>query len=126
VGSRASCQGIVHIAAIIAASTVAGVLPGQRRGTRLAATTARRIGARLVHVSSVAVYGRRAYDVEPLSIGERYPFGPLEEHDYYARSKRLAEEVVRGEVDRGLEAVILRPCVIYGPGDRLFLPGWSR
>ena len=117
------CRVVVHIAAIIAARAPWPVFyQANVEGTRLAATTARRIGARLVHVSSVAVYGRRAYDVEPLSIGERFPFGPLEEHDYYARSKRLAEEVVREEVDRGLEAVILRPCVIYGPGDRLFLP----
>jgi nucleoside-diphosphate-sugar epimerase len=117
------CQVVVHIAAIIAARAPWPVFyHANVEGTRLAATTARRIGARLVHVSSVAVYGRRAYDVEPLSIGERFPFGPLEEHDYYARSKRLAEEVVREEVDRGLEAVILRPCVTYGPGDRLFLP----
>ncbi len=117
------CQAIVHAAALIAARVPWPVFyQSNVEGTRLAATTARRIGARLVHISSVAVYGRRAYDVEPLSIGERFPFGPLEEHDFYARSKRLAEEVVREEVDRGLEAVILRPCVIYGPGDRLFLP----
>jgi nucleoside-diphosphate-sugar epimerase len=117
------CHAIVHVAALIAARVPWPVFyQANVEGTRLAAATARRVGARLVHVSSVAVYGRRAYDVEPLSIGERFPFGPLEEHDFYARSKRLAEEVVREEVDRGLDAVILRPCVIYGPSDRLFLP----
>jgi nucleoside-diphosphate-sugar epimerase len=117
------CRVIVHAAALIAARAPWPVFyQANVEGTRLAATTARRIGARLVHVSSVAVYGRRAYDVEALGIGERFPFGPLEDHDFYARSKRLAEEVVREEADRGLEAVILRPCVIYGPGDRLFLP----
>jgi nucleoside-diphosphate-sugar epimerase len=117
------CQAIIHAAALVAARVPWPVFyQSNVEGTRLAAATARRIGARLLHVSSVAVYGRRAYDVEPLSIGERFPFGPLEEHDFYARSKRLAEEVVREEVDRGLEAVILRPCVTYGPGDRLFLP----
>ena len=30
--------------------------------------------------------------------------------------------MVRSEVALGLEAVILRPCVIYGEGDRLFIP----
>lgn len=121
------CRAIIHVAALIAARVPWPVFyQANVEGTRLAATTARRIGARMVHISSVAVYGRRAYDVEPLSIGERFPFGPIEEHDFYARSKRLAEEVVREEVDRGLEAVILRPCVIYGPGDRLFLPRLAR
>lgn len=116
-------DGIVHAAALVAARS-----PWQTffqvnvEGTRLAAATARRFGARLVHVSSVAVYGRQASDEPPGSRSERSPFGPLEDHDFYARSKRLAEEMVRAEVTLGLEAVILRPCVVYGEGDRLFLP----
>jgi nucleoside-diphosphate-sugar epimerase len=116
-------SGVVHAAALIAAR-----IPWPTffkinvEGTRLAAQAARRIGARLVHVSSVAVYGRQAVDDAPNSRGERSPFGPLEEHDFYARSKRLAEEAVRAEVALGLEAVMLRPCVIYGEGDRLLLP----
>lgn len=120
-------DGIVHAAAIVAAR-----LPWQRfyqvnvEGTRLAAAAARRLGARLVHISSVAVYGRQAYDEPPFSRREDAPFGPLEEHDYYARSKRLAEEAVRAEFTRGLAAVMLRPCVVYGPGDRLFLPRLAR
>jgi 2-alkyl-3-oxoalkanoate reductase len=118
-----AADGVIHVAALVAAR-----VPWQTffqvnvEGTRLAAATARRIGARLVHVSSVAVYGRQAYDEPPGSRGEHAAFGPLEEHDFYARSKRLAEESVRAEVALGLEAAILRPCVVYGEGDRLFLP----
>ena len=116
-------DGIIHVAALIAARTPwPTFFKINVEGTRLAAQAARRLGARLVHLSSVAVYGRQALDDAPGSRGERSPLGPLEEHDYYARSKRLAEEAVRAEVALGLEAVMLRPCVIYGQGDRLFLP----
>jgi nucleoside-diphosphate-sugar epimerase len=118
-----AADGVIHSAALVAART-----PWQSffqvnvEGTRLAAATAHRLGARLVHVSSVAVYGRQAADEPPGSRSESAPFGPLEEQDFYARSKRLAEDMVRSEVALGLEAVILRPCVIYGEGDRLFIP----
>lgn len=116
-------DGVVHAAALVSART-----PWQTffqvnvEGTRLAAAAARRLRARLVHVSSVAVYGRQAADEPPGTRSEHAPLGPLDEHDFYARSKRLAEDMVRSEVALGLEAVMLRPCVVYGPGDRLFLP----
>lgn len=114
---------VVHAAALVAARVPwPAFYQVNVEGTRLAAATARRLGARLVHVSSVAVYGRQAYDEPPFSRREDAPLGPLEEHDYYARSKRLAEEAVRTESALGLAAVILRPCVVYGEGDRLFLP----
>lgn len=121
--SLSDADGVIHSAALIAARS-----PWQRffqvnvEGTRLAAAASRRVGARLVHVSSVAVYGRQAADEPPGTRTEHSPLGPLEEHDYYARSKRLAEEMVRAEVALGLAAVILRPCVVYGDGDRLLLP----
>lgn len=123
----AGVDAIVHAAALVAAR-----LPWTRfhavnvEGSRLAAAAARRIGARLVHVSSVAVYGRQAYDEPPFSRREDAPFGPLEDHDFYARSKRLAEDAVRAEMAAGLDAVTLRPCVVYGPADRLFLPRLAR
>jgi nucleoside-diphosphate-sugar epimerase len=121
--ARAGADGVIHIAALISARTPwPTFFKINVEGTRLAAQAARRMGARLVHLSSVAVYGRQALDDAPGSRSEHSPLGPLEEHDYYARSKRLAEEAVRAEVALGLEAVLLRPCVIYGEDDRLFLP----
>ncbi len=71
---------------------------------------------RFVFVSSVAVYG----DVEAECISEDHPFSPS---GPYSESKILAEQLVR-EYERrhDLEVVILRPCVIYGPRDRNFLP----
>jgi dihydroflavonol-4-reductase len=40
----------------------------------------------------------------------------------YGRSKLAAEELVRAFGERGVAGTIVRPCVIYGPGDRHFLP----
>lgn len=114
-------EGVVHSAALIAQRQ-----PWERfqqvniEGTRLAAAAAKRHGVPLVHLSSVAVYGRRAGDDAPLSVAEDYRFGALAQHDFYARSKREAERIALAE--GGSKAVALRPCVIYGPGDRLFLP----
>ena len=34
----------------------------------------------------------------------------------------MAEEAVWAESSNGLRAVVVRPCVVYGEGDRLFLP----
>ncbi len=112
---------IVHSAALIAQhepwSRFEEVNVG---GTRLAAETARRLSVPLIHISSVAVYGRRAGDDGPETVTEQYRLGPLGRHEFYARSKRQAEAVALEQ--GGGRVVALRPCVIYGPGDRLFLP----
>lgn len=89
-------------------------------GTRLAIAAARRTGVPLVHISSVAVYGRTAvYDAAGVS--EDYPFQPLPAGDFYARSKRAAELLVRESAqDKAFSATAIRPNVIYGARDRLF------
>lgn len=85
-------------------------------GTRNVLQASEEAGVRrFVFVSSVAVYGDPR---EPL-VREDHPKNPK---GPYAESKVLAEELVEMAGDRGLETVILRPCVIYGPGDRNFLP----
>jgi len=115
------CNAIVHAAAIIAdhapweAFEVINV-----RGTALAARRAAELAIPIVHISSVAVYGRSG-NSDDGSVGEDFPFGPLSDHEYYARSKRLAEAVLWREILGGA-ACVLRPCLVYGPGDRLFLP----
>jgi nucleoside-diphosphate-sugar epimerase len=119
--SLSACSGIIHVAAIIAGRyNWDRYLEVNVNGTRLAAERARQLGAPLIHISSVAVYGRNLRTGE--LIDESRAFGPLTSRDYYARSKRLAEEAVWREADRGLAAVTIRPCVVYGEGDRLFLP----
>lgn len=116
-------EGIIHAAALVAdRASWERFHEVNVGGTELACTTARRHGVPLIHLSSVAVYGRRAADDTPHSIAESYAWGPLDARDYYARSKRLAEEHVAAASQRGLRACCLRPCVIYGQGDRLLLP----
>jgi nucleoside-diphosphate-sugar epimerase len=89
-------------------------------GTRLAIEAARAAGARLVHVSSAAVYGRaEAYAAGRGAVDEDFPLQPIPERDFYARTKRMAEALVR---DSGLDAAAIRPNVIYGERDRLFTP----
>jgi nucleoside-diphosphate-sugar epimerase len=91
--------------------------------TEILARAAGRAGQRLVHISSVAVYGRRTtYDGGAGSVTEDFGLArPLFPGDHYARSKREAELALwRVREETGLQAVALRPCVIYGEGDRTF------
>lgn len=72
---------------------------------------------RLVHVSSIAVYGRprtTAPITEDAPLGQR-----LRRWDYYGRAKIAAEQLVRRFVPT---AVILRPVWTYGPRDRASVP----
>lgn len=88
--------------------------------TRFAAERALTLGVPLIHVSSVAVYNYRHR--VPGSIDEKSPTGNPADGDLYSRSKRLAELEVWKAVEHGLKAIVVRPCVVYGEGDRLFLP----
>jgi nucleoside-diphosphate-sugar epimerase len=123
--AAAGVSGIVHAAALVVRRAE---FPEYERvnvgATRLAAQAARAAGARLVHVSSAAVYGRTAaYEAGRGAVTEDFPFQPIPEHDFYARTKRRAEEVVREECERGgLAAAAIRPNVIYGERDRVFTP----
>jgi len=90
-------------------------------GTRLAIEAARRAGVPLVHISSVAVYGRTAVYDAGRGVTEDYPFQPLPGGDFYARSKRAADLLVQEAARDGtLAATAIRPNVIYGERDRLF------
>jgi len=54
---------------------------------------------------------------------------PIAPKDYYQYSKYKGEEVVQKYIQRGLNAVILRPTAIYGPGDPgryLLLFKWAK
>ncbi|MGH7529799.1 MAG: NAD-dependent epimerase/dehydratase family protein [Gemmatimonadales bacterium] len=120
--AAAGARAIVHAAALVAArATFAAFERVNVGGTRLAIAAARRSGARLVHVSSVAVYGRGA--AAGHRVAEDCAFQPLDARDYYARTKRMADDLVQAEAGRGdLAAVAIRPNVIYGERDRLFTP----
>jgi dihydroflavonol-4-reductase len=83
------------------------------QGTRNVAEAAFRAGVRLLHVSSVDALGIGAPGVaadEDSPREGKFPCG-------YAVTKREAEQVVRGYIDQGLDAVIVNPAFMLGPWD---------
>ena len=71
---------------------------------------------RLVHVSTVGVYG----DLVELPAAEGHRTAP---NDHYQKTKHEAESAVAAAMrgDLAGRVVILRPTGVYGPGDRRFL-----
>jgi nucleoside-diphosphate-sugar epimerase len=70
------------------------------------------IGARLVHVSTAAVLGFRHRDAPVTDAMLPDPIG------IYATTKLAGERAVLDRATRGLDATIVRPPEIYGPGSR--------
>jgi nucleoside-diphosphate-sugar epimerase len=95
-------------------------------GTANAIAAAEKAGARLLQVSSVAVYGSRTrYDAarRGTRTAEDATLEPLPERAHYARSKREAEELVlRAHAQGRVWATAVRPVVVYGRRDRQFVP----
>ena len=114
---------IIHAAALVITSTTWEQYAAVNvNGTLFAARAAARANARLVHISSIAVYGLRHDSSAPGGIDESFTHNPIADADYYARSKRDAETALWREADRlGVSAVALRPCLIYGERERLFM-----
>lgn len=125
--AAAGCHTVFHAAANI---IVRGGWEAYRvtnvDGTRNAIAAAERAKARLMHVSSVAVYGPSArYDAarHGEKTDERTTLAPLRERAYYARSKRESEQLVLDAHRHGrVWATAIRPDVVYGPRDRQFVP----
>jgi nucleoside-diphosphate-sugar epimerase len=125
--AMAGCSTVFHCAALISAS---GAWEDFRRsnvdGTRAIVDAAAAEGARLVHTSSVAVYGAAArYRDAPTD--EDTPLAPLDEFAYYARSKRESEQIVlEAHASGRLWATAIRPPMIYGRRDRQLVPRFAR
>jgi nucleoside-diphosphate-sugar epimerase len=123
------CDTIFHNAAAI---TDSGGWETYRRlnvdGTRAAIDAAERAGARLMHLSSVAVYGPEGrYSSGGTKTNEDSPLAALPEGAYYARSKRESEQLVMEAHASGRTwATAVRPTVIYGRRDRQFVPRAAR
>lgn len=118
---------IFHTAAAI---TVSGGWESYRRtnldGTAAVIDAAERAGAKLMHLSSVAVYGASGRYGDTKT-SEETPLGAIRERSYYARSKRESEEMVLDAHRAGrIWATAVRPDVIYGPRDRQFVPRMAR
>jgi nucleoside-diphosphate-sugar epimerase len=85
-------------------------------GTRTLLRVARECGVRrVVHLSSVAVYGGATGAVDEAT--------PLvaPEGQGYAHWKSAAEAVCREAATTGLEIIMLRPAIVYGPGSRSWI-----
>jgi nucleoside-diphosphate-sugar epimerase len=123
------CDVIVHTAAAV---TPRGGWEAFRRpnidGTRNAIVAAADAKARLVHVSSVAVYGNSArYSAPGQRTGEDTVLPPIPDAAFYARSKRESEELVlQAHRDGRVWATAVRPDVVYGRHDRQFVPRMAR
>lgn len=88
-------------------------------GTRNVAQAALQAGVgRLVHTSSVVVYG-----LTSALITEQSPHLARGSWINYAHTKALGEDAVQAAIRSGLDAVILNPAHVFGPGDT---HNWSR
>jgi len=83
-------------------------------GTRAVTAAANEIGARLVHLSSLAAVGPGTM-VRPAREGDRP--SPV---NAYGRSKLAGERTL--DETAVVPWIILRPSAVYGPGDSAFLP----
>lgn len=106
---------IFHAAAIVARGRPASHAEYHAvhvEGTRRLADLAMRHGARLVHVSTISVYGCQR---SPYAVDASTACRPT---DVYGATKLAAEDalVVRGA--RGLDFAVLRPPAIYGERSR--------
>jgi len=82
--------------------------------TRVVADAARAAGVRLIHVSSLAAAGPAPVSAPRSEDDPPAPVTP------YGRSKLEAERVLAAMP--GLRWIVLRPGIVYGPGDRAMLP----
>jgi nucleoside-diphosphate-sugar epimerase len=128
-GAARGCVEIFHTAAAV---TPPGGWEAFRRpnidGTANAIVAAEKSGARLLQVSSVAVYGAKGrYRADGEKTDENSPLTPLPDGAFYARSKRESEQMVMAaHRERRIWATAVRPDVIYGIRDRQFVPRVGR
>ena len=105
---------VIHLAGVVSALREPEYFAANVGGTGAVAAAARTAGIPLIHVSSLAAAGP-ASPRAPRS--EDDPPAPI---NAYGRSKLGGEQAVAA-LD-GLRWTILRPGVVYGPGDRALLP----
>ena len=113
------CDVVFHLAGLVAykASQRALMEMVNVGGTQNIITACLAKGVkRLLHLSSVVAVGASFDGSTPLT--EESPFNLTSLNLGYFETKRKAEALVKSAVKKnGLDAVILNPCTIYGPGD---------
>ena len=105
---------VVHLAGVVSAVRARDFFTANVEGTRVVAEAAAAAGVRLVHVSSLAAAGPASPSAPRSEDDPPAPITP------YGRSKLEGERVVSNTP--GLHSTILRPGVVYGPGDGAVLP----
>jgi nucleoside-diphosphate-sugar epimerase len=109
---------VIHLAGAVGFQTWKNCLATNRDGTANVVHEAVSSGVRrFIHMSSVSVYGR----TPGVPIREDYPLKKI--GDPYGDTKIDAESILR-EVERQgtLDLTVIRPTVVYGPGDNKFVP----
>lgn len=87
-----------------------------RTGVKHLAEAAISEKARLVNLSSAAVYGAPLYSPKGGVLEEDTPRGAISVDEDAAQAKRDAEDILdRARKERGLDVVHLQPALIYGP-----------
>jgi dihydroflavonol-4-reductase len=105
---------VVHLAGVVSTMRDEEYVTVNVDGTRAVAEAARDSGARLVHISSLAAAGPAPPDAPRTEVDPPAPMTA------YGRSKLGGERAIAAVP--GLRWTILRPGVVYGPGDRALLP----
>ena len=109
---------VVHLAALVSFSKpeTAQMWLVNVRGTEVLARLAREAKvARFLHMSSVAAVGAT---LTRQVLDEKSSYGLGRYRLPYFDTKHQAEEISLSEVARGLDAVIVNPVSMFGPGDR--------
>ena len=118
---RAALDGVTHVYHAAAFVGFGGKNDTERLmqvnvgGTANVADAARETGIeRLIHVSSIAALGRT---LQPQGvIDETALWSTSKANTAYAESKHLAEMEVQRAIAEGLDAVLVNPALLFGPG----------
>jgi nucleoside-diphosphate-sugar epimerase len=110
----AGAQAVVHLAGLVSAATDAAFTEANVEGTRAVGEAARRAGIPIIYISSLAAGGPAPAEAPRTEADEPAPV------TQYGRSKLGGERAIQS-ID-GLQWTILRPTVVYGPGDHGMLP----
>lgn len=117
-GSMSDIDAVIHVAGSVGFQSWRNGIAINRKGTRNVVREAVRAGVRrFVHLSSVSVYGR----VPDVPLQEDSPLKKI--RDPYGDTKIDAENILLDQARQGkLDLTIIRPTVVYVPGDNKFLP----